>query len=116
MDTDRARTSAEILALSRGVLAQPRGLHIIGTLSGSAYAVWYTRALGARIGRDCALWAGGRVGLMTEPDLVELGDRVALDDCSVVAHINSRGQFSLNKLSIGSSYVSISPGSPSVRC
>ena len=89
---------------------------VLGTLSGSAYAVWYTRALGARIGRDCALWAGGRVGLMTEPDLVELGDRVALDDCSVVAHINSRGQFSLNKLSIGSSYVSISPGSPSVRC
>lgn len=38
---------------------------------------------------------------MTEPDLVELGDRVSLDDCSVVAHINSRGKFALNKLRIG---------------
>ncbi|KAI0800717.1 acetyl-CoA synthetase-like protein [Fomes fomentarius] len=75
---------------------------ILGTLSGSAYMVWYQRALGATIGKDCAIFAGGRVGLMTEPDLVELGDNVALDDCSVVAHINSRGNFSLNKLSIGS--------------
>ena len=76
---------------------------VLGAISGSAYIVWYYRALGAKIGRDCALFAGGRVGLMTEPDLVELGDHVALDDCSVVAHINSRGNFSLNKLSIGSS-------------
>ena len=78
---------------------------VLGTISGSAYIVWYFRALGAKIGRDCALFASGRVGLMTEPDLVELGDHVALDDCSVVAHINSRGNFSLNKLTIGSSYV-----------
>ncbi|OJT04465.1 hypothetical protein TRAPUB_4735 [Trametes pubescens] len=76
---------------------------ILGSISGSAYFVWYLRALGAKIGKDCAIFAGGRVGLMTEPDLVELGDRVALDDCSVVAHINSRGQFSLNHLKIGSS-------------
>ncbi|CDO73079.1 hypothetical protein BN946_scf185007.g133 [Trametes cinnabarina] len=74
---------------------------ILGCLSGSAYLVWYLRALGAKIGKDCAIFAGGRIGLMTEPDLVELGDRVALDDCSVVAHINSRGQFSLNRLKVG---------------
>ncbi|OBZ79799.1 hypothetical protein A0H81_01490 [Grifola frondosa] len=64
---------------------------ILGNLAGSAYIVWYLRALGAHIGKDCAIFAGGNVGLMTEPDLVELGNRVALDDCSVVAHINSRG-------------------------
>jgi len=29
-----------------------------------------------------------------------LGDNVNLDECSVVAHINSRGRFSLNKLKI----------------
>ncbi|KAI0828951.1 acetyl-CoA synthetase-like protein [Trametes gibbosa] len=75
---------------------------ILGSLSGSAYYVWFLRAMGAKIGRDCAIFAGGRVGLMTEPDLVELGDRVALDDCSVVAHINSRGQFALNHLKIDS--------------
>ncbi|KAI0737046.1 acetyl-CoA synthetase-like protein [Daedaleopsis nitida] len=76
---------------------------ILGVLGGSAYIVWYLRALGAKIGEDCAVFAGGRAGLMTEPDLVELGDHVALDDCSVVAHINSRGNFSLNKLTISTS-------------
>ena len=73
---------------------------VLGSLTGSAYIVWFYRALGAKIGNNCALWVGGRVGLMTEPDLVTLGDRVSLDDCSVVAHINSRGKFALNRLNI----------------
>ena len=38
---------------------------------------------------------------MTEPDLVELSDRISPDDCSVVAHIDSRGKFALDKLKIG---------------
>ncbi|KZT25194.1 acetyl-CoA synthetase-like protein [Neolentinus lepideus HHB14362 ss-1] len=76
---------------------------VLGNLTGSAYIVWFYRAQGAKIGKDVALFAGGRVGLMTEPDLVELGDRVCLDDCSVVAHINSRGNFSLNRLKIADS-------------
>ena len=46
--------------------------------------------------------------LMTEPDLVELGNDVSLDDCSVVAHINSRGMFALNRLQIGNGYVASS--------
>ena len=71
-------------------------------ISGTPFVVWYLRALGARIGKDCAIWAGGKPSLqLTEPDLVTMGDRVSLDDCSVVAHINSRGQFSLNRLRIG---------------
>ncbi|TFK39680.1 acetyl-CoA synthetase-like protein [Crucibulum laeve] len=74
---------------------------VLGPLTGSAYIVWYLRALGAKIGNNCSIFAGGRTGLMTEPDLVELGDNVNLDDCSVVAHINTRGNFSLNKLKIG---------------
>ena len=73
---------------------------VLGPITGSAYIVWFYRALGAQIGKNCAVWAGGRPGLMTEPDLVVLGDRVALDDCSVVAHINSRGKFALNRLAI----------------
>ncbi|KAI0674678.1 acetyl-CoA synthetase-like protein [Trametes maxima] len=76
---------------------------ILGGISGSAYFVWYLRAMGAKIGRDCSIFAGGKCGLMTEPDLVEMGDHVAIDDCSVVAHINSRGNFSLNRLRIASS-------------
>ncbi|PFH50931.1 hypothetical protein AMATHDRAFT_143766 [Amanita thiersii Skay4041] len=74
---------------------------VLAPLTGSAYIVWYLRALGAKIGKNCAVFVGGRIGLMTEPDLVELGDDVNLDDCSVVAHINTRGQFSLNRLKIG---------------
>ncbi|XP_006461692.1 hypothetical protein AGABI2DRAFT_70890 [Agaricus bisporus var. bisporus H97] len=74
---------------------------ILGNLNGSAYIVWFYRSLGATIGKNCALFAGGISGLMTEPDLVEIGDDVSLDDCSVVAHINSRGVFALNHLKIG---------------
>ncbi|KAJ7509101.1 AMP-dependent synthetase and ligase [Mycena galericulata] len=74
---------------------------VLAPLTGSAYFVWYLRAMGARVGRDCGVYPGGRAGLMTEPDLVKLGDNVSLDDCSVVAHINSRGNFALNSLQIG---------------
>ena len=78
------------------------GGHIFNNLSGTVFAVWYLRCLGARIGKDCAIWAGGKPTLtLTEPDLVTMGDRVSIDDCSVVAHINSRGQFSLNRLRLG---------------
>lgn len=45
---------------------------ILGHMNGSAYIVWYYRALGATIGKNCALFAGGINGLMTEPDLVQV--------------------------------------------
>ncbi|KAJ7732272.1 acetyl-CoA synthetase-like protein [Mycena olivaceomarginata] len=70
---------------------------VLGPLTGSAFFVWYLRGMGARIGKNCAIYPGGRAGLMTEPDLVQLGDNVSLDDCSVVAHINSRGNFALKQ-------------------
>lgn len=61
------------LVLSRLMLKGFGNGGVLGPLSGSAYIVWYLRALGATIGRNCAIWAGGRAGLMTEPDLVEVG-------------------------------------------
>jgi len=74
----------------------------LGLLTGTHYAVLYFRLLGAKIGKDCALFAGGRPSLVfTEPDLLTLGDRVTTDDASLVGHINSRGKFSLNELSVG---------------
>lgn len=89
------------LALSR-VLGQGFGGRLIGCISGTWYAVAYLRLLGARIGKDCAIWAGGRPSLqLTEPELVTMGNRVSMDDASVVGHLNSRGHFSLNKLIIG---------------
>jgi carbonic anhydrase/acetyltransferase-like protein (isoleucine patch superfamily) len=93
------------LTLSRPLYRGYGNGGILGALAGSAYLVWYFRALGAVIGRDCSIFPGGFCGLMTEPDLVELGDNVNLDDCSVVAHINSRGNFALNRLKIGSGCV-----------
>jgi len=45
---------------------------VLSPLAGSAYIVWFYRALGAKIGKNCAIWAGGRAGLMTEPDLVQV--------------------------------------------
>ncbi|KAL7969691.1 hypothetical protein HDV63DRAFT_410587 [Trichoderma sp. SZMC 28014] len=75
---------------------------IIGLLTGTNWIVLYFRALGAEIGRDCALFANGNPSLIfTEPDLIKLGDRVTIDDASVVAHINTRGKFDLNRLNIG---------------
>ncbi|TBU54902.1 acetyl-CoA synthetase-like protein [Dichomitus squalens] len=74
---------------------------VIGAISGSAYIVWFYRAMGAKIGKNCAIFAGGRTGLMSEPGLVELGDNVALDNCSVVSHIDSRGDTSSSVLTIG---------------
>lgn len=78
------------------------GSGILDLLTGTHYIVMYFRALGLKAGKDCALFAGGRPTLMfTEPDLLELGDRVCVDDASLVAHINTRGHFTLNKLSVG---------------
>jgi hypothetical protein len=78
------------------------GHGVLGLLTGTNWIVLYFRALGAKIGRDCALFANGKPSLMfTEPDLISLGDRVVVDDASVVAHINTRGKFDLNRLEIG---------------
>ncbi|KAK5631500.1 hypothetical protein RRF57_007214 [Xylaria bambusicola] len=78
------------------------GHGILGLLTGTAYMTWYFRALGAKIGKDCALFVSGRPSLLfTEPDLLEMGDRVVVDDASLVGHINTRGKFDLNRLYVG---------------
>jgi len=78
------------------------GNGVLGLLTGTHFTVMYFRALGATIGQNCALFAGGAPSLMfTEPDLLVLGDRVVVDDASLVSHINTRGHFTLNPLSVG---------------
>ncbi|KAH8833365.1 AMP-dependent synthetase and ligase [Flagelloscypha sp. PMI_526] len=89
------------LTLSRIIYKGYGNGGILAPIAGSAYIVWYYRMLGAKIGKNCGVWVGGKVGLMTEPDLVTLGNEVNLDNSSVVAHINSRGNFSLNSLKLG---------------
>ncbi|XEU97329.1 hypothetical protein FSHL1_002615 [Fusarium sambucinum] len=79
-----------------------KGNGILNMLTGTSWIVLYFRLLGAKIGKDCALFANGQPSLMfTEPDLISLGDRVVVDDASVVAHINTRGKFDLNRVDIG---------------
>ncbi|CAN8096235.1 unnamed protein product [Discula destructiva] len=79
-----------------------RGHGVLGMLTGTHWLVLYFRALGGTIGDNCALFANGRPSLMfTEPDLITIGDRTVIDDASVVAHINTRGKFDLNRLEIG---------------
>lgn len=93
------------LALSRPLNKGLGNSGVLGAITGTVFIAWFYRALGAKIGKNCSLGASGRIVLMTEPDLVELGNNVSLDDCSIVAHINSRGVFALNRLLIGNGYV-----------
>jgi hypothetical protein len=78
------------------------GAGLLPMLTGSVYLSWYYQLLGARIGKDCAIHANGTPNVFfTEPDLLTLGDRVAVDDASLVCHLNSRGGFELHTLSVG---------------
>lgn len=78
------------------------GAGLLPMITGSAYLSWYYRLLGANIGKDCAIHANGMPNVFfTEPDLLTLGDRVAVDDCSLVCHLNSRGEFELHTLMVG---------------
>jgi len=77
------------------------GRGVLDFLEGSAYLVWYFRALGASIGRDVCLYPTGAAPMMTEPDLVSIGDGACIDDASLVAHTNTLGEFELNHLRVG---------------
>lgn len=78
------------------------GSGILPLITGSAYIAWYYRLLGAKIGKDCAIHANGTPNVFfTEPDLLTLGNRVAVDDASLVCHLNSRGEFELHPLKVG---------------
>ncbi|KAH7025947.1 uncharacterized protein B0I36DRAFT_293654 [Microdochium trichocladiopsis] len=91
-----------LLAIEKIRLRCFAGTGILGLLTGTAYCAWYFRALGAKIGKDCAFFVNGELSLVfTEPDLLTLGDRVVVDNASLVGHINSRGKFDLNRLSVG---------------
>ena len=61
----------------------------------------YFQLLGATIGRNVCLYPNGGDPMMTEPDLVTIGDDAGVDDASLIAHINTRGIFRLNPLNVG---------------
>lgn len=81
--------------------AERRKNGILDMIQGSQYLVWYFQALGASIGSNVCLYPNGADPMMTEPDLVEIGDEACIDDASLIAHINTRGVFRLNPLVVG---------------
>jgi hypothetical protein len=40
--------------------------------------------------------------MMTEPDLVQIGQGACIDDAYLISHINTRGVFKLNRIFVGS--------------
>jgi len=81
--------------------AERRKNGVLDMIQGSQYLVWYFRALGASIGNNVCLYPNGADPMMTEPDLVDIGDQACIDDASLIAHINTRGVFRLNPLVVG---------------
>lgn len=66
--------------------------------AGTPYMATYVRALGGSVGKNCVLYPSGADPYMPEPDLVVLGDRCVIDCASLVAHLNTRGNFELAKI------------------
>jgi acyl-CoA synthetase (AMP-forming)/AMP-acid ligase II/carbonic anhydrase/acetyltransferase-like protein (isoleucine patch superfamily)/acyl carrier protein len=85
--------------------AERRKSGILDMIQGSQYLVWYFRALGSKIGKNVCLYPNGADPMMTEPDLVTIGDHACIDDASLIAHINTRGVFRLNPLVVGNNCV-----------
>ncbi|KAJ2955650.1 hypothetical protein NQZ79_g8377 [Umbelopsis isabellina] len=77
----------------------------LNLLCGSGWLVLFFRGLGARIGKNVCLYPNGGDPMMTEPDLVTLENDVAVDEASLICHLNSRGQFSVNPLHVGAGSV-----------
>ena len=72
---------------------QRKNTGILDFFCGSAYLVWYFRAMGCVIGKDVCLYPKGGDPMMTEPDMVTIGDNCCVDNASLIAHINTRGYF-----------------------
>lgn len=85
------------VAMRDVLLSRTSALRLLG---GTPYIVAYFRAQGARIGENCCLYPWGASPMMTEPDLVSLGDRVSVEDASLVAHTNQLGTFELFTLNV----------------
>ncbi len=83
------------------MMTRIRRIHRVSSLDfigGTPFISWYFRALGATIGKDCCLYPAGGDPFMPEPDLVTVGDRCVIDIASLVAHLNTRGNFELVRI------------------
>lgn len=76
-------------------------LTMLDFIGGTPFIATFFRLLGCKVGRDCCLYPHGGDPYMSEPDLVEYGDRCVLDTASAVCHLNTRGNFELKRIKVG---------------
>jgi acetyltransferase-like isoleucine patch superfamily enzyme len=75
-------------------------------LTGTAFQIWYYRAMGAKIGKNAYI-----AGIALEFDLLELGDGAAInDDCDATAHTVERMVLKMAPVKVEAN-ASIFPGS-----
>jgi carbonic anhydrase/acetyltransferase-like protein (isoleucine patch superfamily) len=70
-------------------------------MGGSWFVTQYFRCLGADIGKDACLYPQGASPMMTEPELISVGERACVESASLVAHLNTFGTLELNPIRIG---------------
>jgi len=70
-------------------------------LYGSKWLTWYFRAKGAKIGKGTCMYPNGSNPMMTEPNLVTVGDGSVVDYAVLVAHVNTMGKFEVHPVTVG---------------
>merc|ERR1712048_950507 len=61
--------------------------------------------LGAQIGNNVCLYPNGADPMMTEPEMVTIGENACIDSAMLIAHLNTKGAFSLGPLTVGANCV-----------
>ena len=74
---------------------------LLAFLEGSAFLVWYYRALGAQIGANVCLYPNGADPMMEEPEFLHIGDDARIDQAVLIAHLNTRGEWMMGPIQIG---------------
>lgn len=73
-------------------------LNLLQFIAGTPMMSSYFRLNGGKVGKDCCLYPSGADPFMPEPELVTLGDYCVVDCASIVCHLNTRGNFELQKI------------------
>jgi acetyltransferase-like isoleucine patch superfamily enzyme/acyl carrier protein len=74
---------------------------LLSFLEGSAFLVWFFRALGAKIGANVCLYPNGADPMMEEPDFLKIGDHACIDQAVLIAHLNTRGEWMMGSIELG---------------
>jgi acetyltransferase-like isoleucine patch superfamily enzyme len=75
-------------------------MNFLDFITGSPFMATFFRLLGCQIGAHSCLYPTGGDPYMSEPDLVEIGNRCVIDCASMVCHLNTRGNFELAKITM----------------